>query len=81
LFVGTFADGLWIEEAGRWSHFTTVDGLLSNRIVGVAVADKNLFVATDFGLSVTENNTSSLFKHSSPFRLYRAWLLRATVLC
>ena len=55
LFVGTFADGLWIEEGGRWSHFTTVDGLLSNRIVGVAVADKNLFVATDFGLSVTEN--------------------------
>jgi ligand-binding sensor domain-containing protein len=55
LFVGTFADGLWIEEGDRWSHFTTVDGLLSNRIVGVAVANKNLFVATDFGLSVAEN--------------------------
>lgn len=55
LFIGTFADGLWIEEGGRWSHFTTVDGLLSNRIVGVAVAGQNLFVATDFGLSVTEN--------------------------
>jgi ligand-binding sensor domain-containing protein len=55
LFIGTFADGLWIEEGGRWSHFTTADGLLSNRIVGVAIADKNLFVATDFGLSVTEN--------------------------
>ena len=55
LLVGTFADGLWIEEGGRWSHFTTVDGLLSNRIVGVALANKLLFVATDFGLSVTEN--------------------------
>jgi ligand-binding sensor domain-containing protein len=55
LFIGTYADGLWIEEGGRWSHFTTADGLLSNRIVGVAIADKNLFVATDFGLSVTEN--------------------------
>ena len=54
LFVGTFADGLWIEDGGRWSNFTTADGLLSNRIVGVAVAGKNLFVATDFGLSVTE---------------------------
>ena len=53
LFVGTFADGLWIEEAGRWSHFTTEDGLLSNRVVGVAVANQNLFVATDFGLAVT----------------------------
>ena len=52
LFVGTFADGLWIEEGGRWSHFTTADGLLSNRVVGVAVANQNLFVATDFGLAV-----------------------------
>ena len=52
LFVGTFADGLWIEEGGRWSHFTTADGLLSNRVVGVAVASQNLFVATDFGLNV-----------------------------
>ena len=52
LFVGTFADGLWMEEAGRWSHFTTDDGLLSNRVVGAAVANQNVFVATDFGLTV-----------------------------
>jgi ligand-binding sensor domain-containing protein len=52
LFVGTFADGLWMEEAGRWSHFTTDDGLLSNRVVGASVANENLFVATDFGLTV-----------------------------
>ncbi|HJT27930.1 MAG TPA: hypothetical protein VJ784_11015 [Pyrinomonadaceae bacterium] len=52
LFAGTFADGLWIEEGGRWSHFTTADGLLSNRVVGVAVAGQHLFVATDFGLSM-----------------------------
>ncbi|MEN3327978.1 MAG: hypothetical protein V7638_2785 [Acidobacteriota bacterium] len=55
LFIGTFADGLWIEEGGRWSQFTTADGLLSNRIVGVAVGGQNLFVATDFGLSVRED--------------------------
>jgi len=59
LFAGTFADGLWIEEGGRWSHFTTVDGLLSNRVIGVAVAGGNLFVATDFGLSV---NTGARFQ-------------------
>jgi len=59
LFVGTFTDGLWIEEGGRWSHFTTVQGLLSNRVVGVAVAGQDLFVATDFGLSVTGNNQAS----------------------
>ena len=52
LFVGTFADGLWIEEAGHWSHFTTANGLLSNRVVGVVVANQNLLVATDFGLTV-----------------------------
>ncbi len=52
MFVGTFAEGLWMEEGGRWSHFTTVDGLLSNRVVGVAVVNQNVFVATDFGLTV-----------------------------
>ena len=61
MFVGTFADGLWIEEGGRWSHFTTVDGLLSNRVVGVAVANQNLFVATDFGLAVAPIVTPARF--------------------
>jgi len=66
LFVGTFADGLWMEEAGRWSHFTTVDGLLSNRIVGVAVANQNLLVATDFGLTVAPIASLSSESTSSP---------------
>ena len=68
LFVGTFADGLWVEEGGRWSHFTTADGLLSNRVVGVGVANQNVFVATDFGLTVApiaslsvENTSQSRF--------------------
>lgn len=51
LFVGTFSDGVWTEEGARWSHFTTADGLLSNRIVGLTVADENLFVASDYGLA------------------------------
>ena len=52
LYVGTFADGLWIEEGARWFHFVTADGLLSNRIVGVVADDENLFVASDYGLTV-----------------------------
>lgn len=52
LFVGTFADGLWVEEGARWSHFTVADGLLSNRIVGVVGDAENLFVASDYGLAV-----------------------------
>lgn len=52
LFVGTFADGLWVEEAARWSQFTIADGLLSNRIVGVVANRENTFVASDYGLAV-----------------------------
>ena len=61
LFVGTFSNGLWTEQAARWSHFTTADGLLSNRIVGIAADDENLFVASDYGLAtarLTSLNTA-----------------------
>jgi ligand-binding sensor domain-containing protein len=51
LYVGTFNDGLWIYESGVWSHFTTAEGLPSNRVVGVAARDKKIYVATDFGLA------------------------------
>jgi ligand-binding sensor domain-containing protein len=51
LFVGTFSDGVWIEDGTRWSHFTTADGLLSNRIVGMAADEENVFIASDFGLA------------------------------
>ena len=53
LFVGTFSDGLWTEDAARWSHFTTVDGLMSNRIVGIAADKDDVFVASDYGLATT----------------------------
>ena len=62
LFVGTFADGLWIEEGDRWSHFTTADGLLSNRVTGVAVTNQNLLVATDFGLVMAPMTSTSRFQ-------------------
>jgi len=54
LFVGTFADGVWAEESAHWSHFTTADGLLSNRVVGVVADEENLFVASDYGLATTQ---------------------------
>mgnify|MGYP001229627652 CR=1 FL=1 len=54
LYVGTFAGGLLICENGIWSHFTKNEGLPSNRVVGVAFKDKNLYAATDFGLAVRE---------------------------
>jgi len=52
LFVGTFADGLWVEQGARWSHYTVLDGLLSNRVVGVAANRENVFIASDYGLTV-----------------------------
>ncbi|HEV2663283.1 MAG TPA: two-component regulator propeller domain-containing protein, partial [Blastocatellia bacterium] len=58
LFVGTFADGLWINDAGRWSHFTVADGLPSNRVVGVAPDGDQLIVASDFGVAVNNSNSS-----------------------
>ncbi|MBA3783964.1 MAG: hypothetical protein H0X15_00235 [Acidobacteria bacterium] len=56
LYVGTFDNGLWIYDKDRWAHFTTAEGLNSNRIVGIAQHDKNLLIATDFGLSILEAN-------------------------
>jgi ligand-binding sensor domain-containing protein len=53
LIAGTFADGLWIRQNLIWKHFTTADGLLSNRIVGAEISGKNLLVATDLGVSQT----------------------------
>jgi ligand-binding sensor domain-containing protein len=59
LYVGTFADGLWIAEAGRWLHFKSADGLLSDRIVGVVADGSNIFVASDYGMAVAR--AESLF--------------------
>jgi ligand-binding sensor domain-containing protein len=53
LFVGTFAGGLWVEQGALWSQFTVANGLLSNRIVGVVADSDNLFVASDYGLTVS----------------------------
>ena len=69
LFVGTFSDGLWTEDGARWSHFTTADGLLSNRIVGIAADEENLFVASDYGLATARlTNLATNTTDSGPSR-------------
>ncbi|MDQ2745811.1 MAG: hypothetical protein M3T96_00940, partial [Acidobacteriota bacterium] len=57
LFVGTFDSGVYIYENAVWRHLTSADNLPSNRVVGIAVKDKNLYVATDFGLAVQQEDT------------------------
>jgi ligand-binding sensor domain-containing protein len=51
VYVGTFDNGLWGYENDVWSHFTSAEGLPSNRIVGIAAKDQKLYVATDFGIA------------------------------
>ncbi|HEV8593155.1 MAG TPA: hypothetical protein VGQ55_13700, partial [Pyrinomonadaceae bacterium] len=55
LFVGTFNNGLHIYQNDTWTHFTTAEGLPSNRVVGLAKNDGKLFAATDFGAAVLED--------------------------
>lgn len=52
LFLGTFADGLWVFENGIWVRFTRENGLLSNRVVGVEIVGESIFVGTDLGVSL-----------------------------
>jgi ligand-binding sensor domain-containing protein len=53
LFVGTFADGLWVFENGIWKQFTTDNGLLSNRVAGIERIGNQLFIGTDLGVIQT----------------------------
>ena len=55
LYVGTYADGLWIEEAARWLHFKSADGLASDRVVAVVAEGENLFVASDYGVAAARS--------------------------
>jgi ligand-binding sensor domain-containing protein len=57
LYVGTFNNGLLIYVNDVWTRFTTANGLPSNRVVGIALKDKNLYAATDFGLAVLNGNS------------------------
>jgi ligand-binding sensor domain-containing protein len=76
LYAGTFADGLWIAEAGRWLHFKGADGLLSDRIVGVVPDGENIFVASDYGLAVAR--AASLFQDTGETAQKRFQSLKTT---
>lgn len=56
LYVGTFNNGLFIYQNNVWTRFSTTENLPSNRIVGIASHEKNLYAATDLGLAVLEEN-------------------------
>ncbi|HKC86110.1 MAG TPA: hypothetical protein VKG02_09065, partial [Blastocatellia bacterium] len=58
LCVGTFADGLWVNDSDRWTHFTVADGLPSNRVVEIVADGDQLIAATDFGLAVSDAGSS-----------------------
>ncbi len=51
LLVATYANGLWIRGASRWTHYTTANGLPSNRVVSAFSRDGKTYAATDLGLA------------------------------
>lgn len=57
IYAGTFDNGLWSLENGVSAHFTTVENLPSNRVVGIAFKDGRAFLATDFGLAAGQENS------------------------
>jgi ligand-binding sensor domain-containing protein len=72
LYIATFSDGLWVEDSGRWSHYTVADGLMSDRVVGVIEDGDYLYIATDFGLAyATIANLVSEFEQTGQ-RLFQS---------
>ena len=51
LFVGTFDNGLWMRENGIWRQFAKAENLPSNRVVGIAENNGQIYAATDLGLA------------------------------
>ena len=52
LYIGTFDDGLYVVKDGVASHFTTANGLSSNRVVGIVRKGTETYVATDLGFGI-----------------------------
>jgi ligand-binding sensor domain-containing protein len=55
-YVGTFENGAWFYENNAWSHVTSADGLPSDRVVGVATTNEQVFIATDLGLAMHDSS-------------------------
>ncbi len=54
--IGTSGFGLITYEAGKWSRLSTADGLLSDKVNGIALWEDRCLIATDRGLSILQNN-------------------------
>ncbi|WP_198520084.1 sensor histidine kinase [Lacinutrix sp. Bg11-31] len=60
LWVGTFKDGVYgIKEDKVAYHFTTKNGLVSNRIEKIKADNNNLWIATDSGIQELNTNTKT----------------------
>ena len=79
LYVGTFGAGLWVSEGGRWAHFTSADGLASDRVVGVVESEGQALVATDFGLNAPAAEGRVLNSESGERRGWRTLAIVPTL--
>jgi outer membrane protein assembly factor BamB len=75
LYFGTFNQGLWVSEGGRWAHFTSADGLASERVLGVVESGGEALAACDFGLSEAQADRLVLGAGADA---RRAWRTSAT---
>jgi ligand-binding sensor domain-containing protein len=50
IWVGTFAQGLFVWREGRWDHFTTKEGLPSDRVTAMLGDLDGVLISTDLGI-------------------------------
>lgn len=68
ILVGSEWDGLFKFQNGGWKQFTTIDGLPGDKINSILQFEGKVFVATNKGISVFNNNTfENNFFEVSPY--------------
>lgn len=50
IYVGTFAQGLFVWRDGQWTQFTKKDGLPSDRITSIVEHDEKILASSDAGV-------------------------------
>jgi ligand-binding sensor domain-containing protein len=71
LYFGTYSQGLWVSEGGRWARFTSADGLASDRVLGVVESGGDVLAACDFGLSEADADRLVLGAEAGGQRAWR----------
>lgn len=56
IWAGTFSRGLFVWREGRWDHFTTDQGLPSNRITDILDDSDGVLIGTDLGIARLKDN-------------------------